>query len=94
MTAVQVDRDNGCFGVIDPDRGANGFKCALPGAQTCGRHGMRCLAVIQGRIVCWNEEVSQRKLHTLFPLHIISAPSVQILGHQISNTNMDFWYYL
>jgi len=55
---------------------------------------MRCLAVIQGRIVCWNEEVSQRKLHTLFPLHIISAPSVQILGHQISNTNMDFWYYL
>jgi hypothetical protein len=73
MTAVQVDRDDGGFRVIDADTRGDEFVGPLA-AGTCGRHrDAHCLDLDLMPHGLLNEKASQPKLHTLLSLHIISA---------------------
>jgi hypothetical protein len=52
--------------------------------------GNAALTKIRCRIVRRNEDASQRKLHTLWSLHIISAPQPKYEANKLYNIGMDF----
>src|SRR5882762_588913 len=84
MTAVQVDGDDSSFRVIDTDASRNWFVGPLAEAGTCCRHRMHTafdLNLMPHGLL--NEKMSQPKLHTLLPLHIISAPTPKQRAYEI-----------
>jgi len=91
MTAVQVDRDDGAFRVIDTDSWGNWFVGPLAEAGTCGRHRMHTafdLDLMPHGLL--NEKASQQQLHTLLSLHIISAPPPKQWAYEFAR---ETWIY-